>query len=89
MDLWTSKVAERSREPGVKDYKTRLQELVARDAGRPVYEVEGTGPDHDRRFTARVSVDGKEYGTGEGRSKKEAEQEAAARALESLSPDSP
>lgn len=88
LDLWTDKVAERSREPGVKDYKTRLQELVARDGGRPAYEVEGTGPDHDRRFTARVTVDGKEYGTGQGRSKKEAEQEAAARALQSLNPDS-
>lgn len=88
LDLWSDKVAERSREPGVKDYKTRLQELVARDGGRPVYEVEGTGPDHDRRFTARVTVDGEEYGTGEGRSKKEAEQEAAARALDSLSPGS-
>lgn len=85
LDLWSERVAERSREPGVKDYKTRLQELVARDGGRPVYEVEGAGPDHDRRFTALVTVDGKEYGTGEGRSKKEAEQEAAARALESLS----
>lgn len=88
LNLWTDKVAERSREPGVKDYKTRLQERVARDGARPVYEVEGTGPDHDRRFTARVTVDGKEYGIGEGRSKKEAEQEAAARALESLRPDS-
>ncbi|MFP4072724.1 MAG: ribonuclease III [Actinomycetota bacterium] len=88
LDLWTDKVAERSRQPGVKDYKTRLQELVARDGARPAYEVEGTGPDHDRRFTARVTVAGKEYGTGEGRSKKEAEQEAAARALESLSSDS-
>lgn len=88
LDLWTEKVAERSREPGVKDYKTRLQELVARDGARPAYEVVGTGPDHDRRFTARVTVDGKEYGTGEGRSKKEAEQEAAAMALESLSPGS-
>lgn len=88
LDLWTDRVAERSREPGVKDYKTRLQELVARDGARPAYDVEGTGPDHDRRFTARVTVDGKEYGIGEGRSKKEAEQDAAARALESLSPDS-
>lgn len=88
LDLWTDTVAERSRAPGVKDYKTRLQELVARDGARPVYEVEGTGPDHDRRFTARVTVGGKEYGTGKGRSKKEAEQEAAARALESLSRDS-
>ena len=88
LDLWSDRVAERSKEPGVKDYKTRLQELVAQDGRRPAYQVEGTGPDHDRRFTAKVTVDGQEYGTGEGRSKKEAEQEAAARALESLRPGS-
>ncbi|HEY7821768.1 MAG TPA: ribonuclease III, partial [Acidimicrobiia bacterium] len=88
LDLWTDKVTERSREPGVKDYKTRLQELVAREGARPAYQVEGTGPDHDRRFTAKVTVGGEEYGTGEGRSKKEAEQEAAAKALESLRPGS-
>lgn len=87
-EMWSGRVAERAREPGVKDYKTRLQELVARDGARPVYEVAGTGPDHDRRFTAKVSVEGTEYGTGEGRSKKEAEQEAAARALATLSGDS-
>lgn len=87
LDLWSDRVAERAREPGVKDYKTRLQELVARDGRRPVYEVEGTGPDHDRRFVATVTVEGSEHGTGEGRSKKEAEQEAAARALDALSRD--
>lgn len=88
VELWADKVAERAKEPGVKDYKTRLQELTARDGRRPEYRVEGTGPDHDRRFTAVVSVDGTEYGSGEGRSKKEAEQEAAARALDALTGDS-
>lgn len=83
--LWSSRVAERAKQPGVKDYKTRLQELTARDGHRPEYSVEGSGPDHDRRFSAVVSVDGKEWGAGEGRSKKQAEQAAAQVALESLS----
>jgi ribonuclease-3 len=83
--LWSSRVAERAKQPGVKDYKTRLQELTARDGHRPEYSVEGSGPDHERRFAAVVSVDGKEWGTGEGRSKKQAEQAAARVALESLS----
>jgi ribonuclease-3 len=76
---------ERSKQPGVKDYKTRLQELTARDGLRPEYIVEGAGPDHDRRFSAVVTVRGTEYGWGEGRSKKEAEQDAARQALDALS----
>lgn len=88
LELWADKVRERAKEPGVKDYKTRLQELTARDGRRPEYDVEGTGPDHDRRFTAVVSVDGTEYGSGEGRSKKQAEQEAAAQALDALTRES-
>ncbi len=85
LELWADRVAERAKEPGVKDYKTRLQELTARDGRRPVYEVEGSGPDHDRRFNATVSVNGTRYGSGEGRSKKAAEQAAAAEAIETLS----
>lgn len=82
--FWEERVAERAKDPGVKDYKTRLQELTARDGRRPEYRVEGKGPDHDRRFTAVVSVSGTEYGSGEGRSKKEAEQAAARKALDRL-----
>ncbi len=85
--LWSSRVAERAKQPGVKDYKTRLQELTARDGQRPTYRVEGTGPDHDRHFTAVVTVNGTDYGTGEGKSKKQAEQAAARQALEALSSD--
>lgn len=85
LELWTDRVAERAKQPGVKDYKTRLQELAAREGHRPLYQVEGTGPDHDRRFTAVVAVNGTQYGTGEGRSKKQAEQVAARQALETLS----
>ncbi|MCI0544745.1 MAG: ribonuclease III [Actinobacteria bacterium] len=82
--LWSSKLAERSRRPGVKDYKTRLQEELARTGRRPGYEVEGSGPDHERRFLARVVIDGQVNGTGVGKSKREAEQEAARIALQRL-----
>ncbi len=64
--------------PGVEDYKTRLQELVARGGrGAPSYRVQGRGPDHGREFTAVVLVDGDERGRGSGTTKKQAEQEAA------------
>ena len=71
-----------------KDYKTELQELVQRQPGRSVvYELIGeSGPDHDKRFRFRVSVSGVPAGEGEGRTKKEAEQMAARRALEALLP---
>ena len=84
LGLWEERVADRAKRPGVKDYKTRLQEHLARSGLRPIYEVEGTGPDHDRRFSAVVMVDGKQRGSGGGRSKKEAEQAAAAEALDSF-----
>ena len=83
--LWSHRITERAKDPGVKDYKTRLQELTARDGARPVYTVTGTGPDHDRHFRAVVAVDGTDYGSGQGKSKKEAEQAAAMEALERLS----
>jgi ribonuclease III len=83
--MWAERVAERAKQPGVKDYKTRLQELTARDGSRPAYAVDGTGPDHNRRFRAVVRINGTEYGTGEGRSKKEAEQAAAQQAIDALS----
>jgi ribonuclease-3 len=89
LGLWKSRAAERAKQPGIKDYKTRLQELTARDGLRPAYRVEGTGPDHDRWFSAVVSVNRTDYGAGEGRSKKEAEQDAAREALEALSRESP
>jgi ribonuclease III len=71
--------------PGEADHKTRLQEASARRFGQvPRYEVEGSGPDHDRRFTAVVRIDGQERGRGRGRSKKEAEQAAAREAWREL-----
>jgi ribonuclease-3 len=67
------------------DSKTALQEIVVREIGElPSYRVASSGPDHDRRFTAHVYVGTELYGSGSGRSKKEAEQEAAREALERL-----
>jgi ribonuclease-3 len=67
------------------DWKTSLQELTAaRGLGSPSYLVTATGPDHDKEFTAVVVVMATEYGSGVGRSKKEAEQKAAAAAWNAL-----
>ncbi|MQA93772.1 MAG: ribonuclease III [Streptosporangiales bacterium] len=60
------------------DWKTSLQELTAAEMlGVPEYQVEESGPDHQKTFRAQVKVAGEVYGAGEGRSKKEAEQQAA------------
>jgi ribonuclease-3 len=68
------------------DWKTSLQELTAvQGLGVPDYHVDDTGPDHQKLFRAVVRVGGQELGTGEGRSKKAAEQQAAQAAYESLS----
>jgi ribonuclease-3 len=67
------------------DWKTSLQEATAvRGLGTPVYEVEGTGPDHAREFTAKVLVGGDVLGTGTGSAKKHAEQDAAAVAYRAI-----
>ena len=78
--------AELGEEHHTKDYKTALQELVQRKPNRHIsYDlVSESGPDHDKTFTFRVSINGKPVGEGSGRSKKEAEQMAACRALETL-----
>ncbi len=68
------------------DYKSRLQELTqSRFRQTPEYRLTGeAGPDHDKQFTVNVEVNGAVAGTGSGKTKKEAETEAARRALESL-----
>ena len=67
------------------DYKTRLQELVQRKSNQVIaYDlVEETGPDHDKTFTFEVLINGVVSGRGSGKTKKEAEQMAACKALES------
>ena len=71
----------RAHAPGVGDFKTRLQEVLAKRGLRPEYEVSDEGPDHDKTFSASVRINGRISGTGEGSSKKAAEQAAAEEAL--------
>jgi ribonuclease-3 len=68
------------------DYKTELQELCQRDYEiLPTYTVlSESGPDHQKTFEVQLSIKGSVYGRGIGRSKKEAEQQAARQALEKL-----
>ena len=68
------------------DYKSMLQERLQHEAQYEiVYEMLSfEGPEHNRIFTSGVFVNGEEYGTGKGRTKKESEQQAAREALERL-----
>ena len=67
------------------DWKTSLQELSAEHAlGVPEYVIEDAGPDHEKTFTAQVKVGEGLYGHGTGRSKKEAEQQAAETAYRAI-----
>lgn len=68
------------------DYKTQLQELVQKKADQHVrYELSGeSGPDHNKVFSFKVYINDEPAGEGSGRTKKEAEQMAACRALEAL-----
>jgi ribonuclease-3 len=78
MSLLGERVEEGAAGPGGQDYKTRLQELAARQLDQlPRYEVVDEGPDHAKRFFATVVLGGIRRGRGEGRSKKQAEQAAA------------
>ena len=72
--------------PTFTDYKTSLQELVQRHSGQVLsYELVGEeGPDHAKTFRVQVFLNGDPIGRGTGRTKKEAEQAAAANALEAL-----
>ena len=71
---------------GDRDYKTILQELASQDLrALPEYRIAERGPDHQKEFTATVFLGGKPLGRGTGRSKKEAEQQAAHEAWERLS----
>ena len=71
------------------DYKTALQELVQQKRNQVLtYTMVGeSGPDHDKHFLVQVSLNGSVVGSGEGKSKKRAEQDAAREALQQLFPD--
>jgi len=86
MDLFGERIADAASGPGGDDYKTRLQELAAQRFEKlPRYQVSDEGPDHAKRFFATVLIGGAPRGTGEGGSKKQAEQAAARAAWRWLS----
>ena len=82
LERWEERIRRRADAPGWNDYKSRLQERLAQEGGRPCYRIAESGPDHEKLFTASVFVEGVERGSGTGRSKREAEQSAARRALD-------
>lgn len=88
--LLGSRVPDAADGPGDFDAKTRLQELVAgRGDGTTVaYVLEESGPDHAKAFRAEVLIDGDVLGSGEGKSKKRAEQVAAREACARLTTSS-
>jgi len=80
------RISDAASRPGERDYKTRLQELAAADGHRPPdYQISESGPDHLKRFEAIVRIGGDIRGTGDGSSKKEAEQRAARAAWDARS----
>jgi ribonuclease-3 len=83
-----AELVDEAREPDAlhRDFKSALQERVQSDGGPlPEYVVVGeSGPDHYKQFHVEVRVSGERVADATGRSKKEAEQEAARRALERI-----
>ncbi|WP_419930368.1 ribonuclease III [Candidatus Poriferisocius sp.] len=79
------RIAAAAEGPGIRDFKTRLQEYCARSGlDAPEYRLSEKGPDHAKQFLAVVYMNGVERGRGKGRSKKQAEQAAAASSWQSL-----
>ena len=74
---------DKNRAKALNDYKTVLQEVIQRNPEEKVEYVlkDQFGPDHDRRFVVQVMLNSNVIGTGEGHSKKQAEQMAAKEAL--------
>lgn len=83
--LLGERIADAASGPGLHDFKSQLQELTMRLFDElPAYELRDEGPDHEKRFFARVHAGGAALGAGEGPSKKQAEQAAARAAWERL-----
>ena len=74
-----------SKNPGQKDYKTRLQEYFAKKGQKVTYTSKSDGPDHNKQFNAQVILENKIIGNGIGKSKKNAEQMAAKDAFSKMS----
>lgn len=82
---WKHRAQVSASNPGIEDYKTRFQEaLVQYNSTKPKYICDTNGPEHNRSFTAHLYSGDIEMGIGIGRSKKEAEQEAAKNGLDYL-----
>ncbi len=80
-------VAPRLADAGSPDHKSRLHEMVAQEHARQIrYEITEDGPEHDKTFRAVVFLDEDPFGSGSGRSKKQAEQAAAQEAWHQLGP---
>ena len=79
-------IEESSKNVGMKDHKTILQEKLQEHGNVHIgYEVIQTiGPDHDKTFIVEVSCDGKKLAKGKGKTKKQAEMQAAQKALEGM-----
>lgn len=78
-----------SKHVGQKDYKTVLQEILQRHGEVKIEYtiIKEQGPDHDKSFTAEVKCGGMVLATGEGKTKKAAEMEAASKAIEGIKKD--
>lgn len=74
---WATLIDERATAPGQRDYKTRLQEILAQRGQMPRYQLTESGPDHAKQFAAELWVGDRVIGRGTGSSKKRAEQAAA------------
>ena len=79
-------IAEKEGGMETKDFKGRLQEMIHKKyKSQPDYIlIDAMGPDHDRVFTIKIQLEGKELAIGKGKKKKEAEQVAAREALKKI-----
>ena len=86
LKILEDKIYELDRDELKRDYKTALQEYWQAGSRKPprYVVVAETGPDHDKRFKVEVKLAGEPYGRGKGKNKKEAEQRAAEKALETI-----
>ena len=84
IDNLKREIAKATKNVGVKDYKTVLQEILQENGDVKIkYEIiKEMGPDHNKRFEAQVKLNGKILAQGKGKSKKQAEMQAAKKALE-------
>lgn len=84
--LFTDEIGKAADERLIADYKSQLQEITqARHHIAPIYQtINEDGPEHAKEFTVEVIVDGRIVAIGRGKSKRQAETEAARTALESM-----